>query len=72
MYHVVEFVDVESRKKSIDVVPMEWVRRGKCAWPPYKHQRLIQAAIINREQPDRASWKEHSIMILCSCGKPPF
>jgi hypothetical protein len=54
--------------KTVSVVPDTWlVRDGKCAWPSYKKQQSIDAAVQERRNPGD-DWTTYDVRVLGSAG----
>jgi len=63
----VEFIEFK-KKASISIVPDEWlVTDTTCAWPPFKKQSTIDAAIMNQMKPGE-NWTVYTIKLLGSAG----
>lgn len=56
-------------KAPMCIIPVDWILDdGKCMWPPYKKQRDIDEAVVNR-QASSAKWTVYDMRILASAGK---
>ena len=68
-FKIVEFVSSMSHgKPTTAIVPYKWMMNdGKCLWPPYRKQNLIDDAVENQENPGE-NWKVFDIRLLGSAG----
>lgn len=61
MYAIVEF---ETSPKCIEAVPLTWLHKNYCLWPPRMAKHLIENCVV-----PQSDWDQHCCRIIKMYGK---